>query len=109
MRIADRHGRPLSEVLSDYPAWELPFWASWYSHELSDGHRTEIAVARLTRNFIAANSKKGHQPPDLEDLVIGDWWAEKNRESALRADDDAITRAFRQAGFRVVVNDPKER
>lgn len=97
MRLADRHGRPLSEVLSDYPEWELPFWASWMAREPDSGRRVEIMVAKLLRTFISANSKKHHKPPDLEDLVIPDWWAEKNHRLSARRDVDALINAFSES------------
>lgn len=104
MRIADRHGRPLSEVLSEYPAWELPYWASWFAHEPDAGRRVEIAVAQLTRNFIAANSKKGHKPPKIADLIVPDWWAEHNHKRAAQDDIRTLTEAFSDAGIPIKIN-----
>lgn len=107
MRIADRLGRPLSYVLSEIPEWEIPYWASWCAREPDAGRRVELAVATLTRNFIAANSKKGHRPPDLSDLVLPDWYVDHNHQKAVKADDDALTRAFSQAGIRVITKQPR--
>ncbi len=99
MRIADRHGRPLSEVLSEYPEWELPYWSAWYAHEPSDGLRAEYAVAQLTRNFIAANSKKGHSPPAISDLLLPDWWLQNNQKLAAKKDMDTLIAAFSESGI----------
>jgi len=102
MRVADRLGRPLSYVLSEIPDWELPYWQSWCAREPDAGRRVEFAVAQLTRNFIAANSKKGHRPPDLSDLVVPDWYLERNHQKAVEADSDTFTQAFAKAGLRVI-------
>ena len=102
MRIADRHGKPLTQVLSEYPESELPYWASWYSREPSDGQRIEFAVARFLSQYIAVHSKKGHAAPKPHELITPDWWAEHNRSKAINADNDAITQAFAEAGYRVI-------
>lgn len=103
MRIADRHGRPLSEVLSEYPAWELPYWASWLAREPDAGRRVEIAVAQLHRSFISANSKKGHKPPKIHELLVPDWWADNNKRRAAQKDIFTLTEAFTDAGIPVII------
>lgn len=102
MRIAGHLGRPLSHVLSEVPDRELAYWAAWFAHEPSDGQRVEYAIAQLTRNFIAANSKKGHKPPSISDLLMPDWWIENNRKRAARRDSDNLENVFREAGLRII-------
>lgn len=103
MKIADRHGRPLSEVLSEYPEWELPFWDSYYTREPDAGRRVEFIVARLLSTFIAVNSKKGHKPPRPSDLVIPDWWAENIPRLAAQADVDELVELFSSSGIPIKV------
>jgi hypothetical protein len=104
MKLADRHGRPLSQVLSEYEEWELPYWASWFAHEPSDGKRVEIAIAQLTRNFIASNLKKGRKPPKIDELLIPDWWIENNKRAAARRDINTLTQAFVDSGIPIKIN-----
>lgn len=109
MRVADRHGRSLSEVL-DYPAWELPYWAAWISHEPTDGQRIEFAVARFMCQWTAAHMKKGKAPPKPKDFVIRDYWteqAELDKARAAKRDVDAMIAELKDAGIRVINATPE--
>ena len=104
MRLADRHGLPLSRVMSEYPAWELPYWAVWMSREPSDGRRIEWAVASLHSTFVSVNSKKGASVPKAQELVIPDYWFERHEKARLvksKADASALIQAFAKAGCEI--------
>lgn len=107
MKLADRHGRPVSQVLSEYPGWELNYWAAWMAREPSDGRRVEFAVAHLHSTTIGINSKKGHKVPKAQDLVIPDYWAEQaeiEHQKAAQQDAHEITRMLMRSGVHVDVN-----
>lgn len=111
MRLADRHGRPLSQVASEYPAWELPYWSVWMARTPSDGQRAEIAVARLHQSWLSAHQKKGQQAPPIERLLMPDYWAEHDRKvQRQRAQEDAsaLTQMFASAGVEVVHRKPTD-
>lgn len=108
MRLADRHSRPLSEVLSDYPAWELPYWAVWLSREPTDGQRVEYAVAQFFSNWLSANSKKGARVPQAHELVMRDYWQERaleNQRIAAKRDTNLIIAEFARAGASIKQQD----
>lgn len=111
MRLADRHGKPLSQVAEEYPAWELPYWSVWMAHTPTDGQRVEIAVARLHSQWLGAHMKKGKQPPPPQDLLLPDYWLEHDRRVHLRRSQDdisALTQAFAQAGVEIVHRKPSD-
>lgn len=111
MRIADRHGRPLSQVASEYPAWELPYWSVWMARTPSDGQRAEVAVARLHQSWLSAHQKKGHQAPPIERLLMPDYWVEHDRrvqDKRAKHDVDVMAKVFKQAGIDVVVRNPND-
>ena len=108
MRLADRHGQPLSQVLSDYPAWELPYWAVWISREPTDGQRVEFAVARFMTQWLHANSKKGARVPQAHELVMPDYWnehAQKEQRAAAKQDVSLLVAEFARAGHAVKKRD----
>lgn len=104
MMLADRHGRPVSEIASEYPDWEIEYWAAWLSREPSDGVRVERAVAYLHSTFIGVNSKKGSTVPKPHELSIPNYWLEKaeaNRLAKSKEDANALAQAFKDAGCEV--------
>lgn len=110
MRVADRHGRPLSEVL-EYPAWEMPYWASWYSREPSDGQRAEFAVARFMCSWLGAHTEKGKPKPKVSDCVMEDYWenkAERDRKTAAKRDFQMMVQELKDAGLNVIERKPGE-
>lgn len=107
MRLADRHGRPLSQVL-DYPAWEMPYWASWITREPSDGHRIEYAVARFFSQWLHANSKKGARIPQAHELTLPDFWSEhalQAHRASAKKDVNAIVAEFARSGHTIKKRD----
>lgn len=112
MRLADRHGKPLSQVASEYPAWELPYWSVWMARTPSDGQRVEIAVARLHQSWLSAHSKKGQQAPPIERLLLDDYWVEHDRRvQRKRAQEDvsSLTQMFAQAGIEIINRKPSDK
>ena len=108
MMMADRHGRPLSEIASEYSEWEIPYWAAWYSREPTDGRRIEFAISRLHANWLGTHMKKGHKPPKPQDLVIPDYWtaeAKRKKQADAKSDADYLVAMFRGAGCTVNVKD----
>lgn len=102
MRLADRHGQPLSKILSDYPAWELPYWAVWIAREPTDGQRVEYAVARFFSQWLHANSKKGAAIPPAHELVLQDYWQERqSQKDAAKKDANIIIAEFARTGHSV--------
>lgn len=100
MRLADRHGKPLSQVL-DYPAWELSYWAAWMAREPTDGQRVEFSIANFFSKWLSANSKKGARVPEARDLILPDYWsqkAEQAHQASAALDVKAIVSEFARAG-----------
>ena len=100
MRLADRHGKPLSQVL-DYPAWELPYWHVWMAREPTDGQRTEYAIANFFSKWLSANSKKGARIPQPHELMLPDYWNQKagqEHQAAAEQDVKAIMAEFARSG-----------
>lgn len=111
MQIADRHGKSMSQVASDYPAWELPYWAVWLARVPDDGKRVEVAVARLACNWSNAHRKKGAPMSKPEDHMLKDYFAEKDAAIIrARSKDDitAMTNVFMQSGLSIVVKNQEE-
>ena len=104
MRVADRHGRSLSEVLSEYPDWEMSYWASYYAREPDSGRRVEYMLARFLSTYLSAHSKKGHQPPKPADLFLPDWYRENHQPTASRDDVNMLIELFSESGIPVRVN-----
>ena len=99
MKLADRHGRPLSEVL-DYPAWELPFWAVWMAREPDEGRRVESIFARFFSAYLSAHSKKGKSVPKPAELVWPDYWQETNSKQS--EETKALLKLFADSGLTLV-------
>lgn len=108
--MADRHGQPLSFVLENYPAWELPYWAAWYSREPTDGQRVEFAVARFMCSWASAHTEKGKPKPKVSDYLIKDYWEEKaevNRKAAGRRDFQMMVDELKSAGMNIIERKPE--
>lgn len=104
MKLADRHGRPLSQVMSEYPAWELPYWAVWMSRVPSEGDRLEWQLACFRSQWMSANSKKGANVPKPHELVMVDWFTQKHEAVAKKKQQDdisAMIQAFSSVGLSV--------
>ena len=87
MRLADRHGKPLSQVAVEYPDWELAYWSVWFEVEPTDGERVELAIARFFQSWISGHIEKGKPVPKLQDLMLSSHWAKQaeDPEALLRA------------------------
>lgn len=97
MRVADRHGRPLSEVLA-YPSWELAYWSVWMSREPDDGARVERILAIFLSQWTGAHIKKGAKPPSPQDLMWPDYWSEQNEKERKKRDVRMMIEQFSAAG-----------
>jgi len=99
MRVADRHGRPLSQVLSEYPDWEMSYWAAWGHREPTDGAKVEAILARFFSSWIGAHSKKGRKIPSPSELVYPSYWCEQRKSD--NSDSNAITSALMRSGVKI--------
>lgn len=104
MRLADRHGRPLSRVLAEYPAWELRYWQVWMAREPLPGHRVEYVLAQIAANHVNMNRKKGASPLKPADFMIPDYWqqlADQEHQANAKSDSDMITRMFVKSNAKI--------
>jgi len=109
MRLAVKDGKPLSYVLSEYPAWELNYWKAWYSYEPTDGQRVERISAHLTALTANLHRSKGQKPMEPSGLMMPDLWLEKNKAVELEKETDIemMIREFKAAGFAVNTRKPE--
>lgn len=111
MRLADRHGKPLSQVASEYPAWEIPYWSTWLAHTPTGEQRIEFQLAAFRSEWLSAHSKKGAKVPTPDKLLLPDFWDEQDRRAHLRktkSDVSTIAGVFKQAGLSVIEAKPNE-
>lgn len=97
MRLADRHGRPLSQVLAEYEDWEIPYWQLWMDREPLPGRRVEYVAAQIASNHANMHRKKGARAVKPVDFMIPDYWhqlAEQEHQAKAKSDSDMITRMF---------------
>ena len=110
MRLADRHGRPLSQVMSEYPAWELGYWASWMRRVPTGDNRVEWQLACFRSQWMSANLKKGHKPPSPQELLLPDWFqnqADIATKKAAKRDIDLMVSEFAKSGTAVQYPEPE--
>lgn len=107
MRLADRHGRPLSEVMA-YSSWEMAYWSVWMSREPADGRRVEWILATFLSQWMGAHMKKGHKPPKPHELIVPDYWAQRNERQANKRNIEALIESFSDAGIPVKFNNPEK-
>lgn len=103
MRLADRHGRPLSQVLAEYPEWEIGFWRVWMAREPSPGQRVEHVNAQIAAIYRNTHLKKGARSSKPMDFMIPDYWAQQDEKS----DCDALIGIFSDAGCQVKFKEPE--
>lgn len=96
--MADRHGKSISQVAAEYPAWELPYWSVWLDREPTDGRRIELLLARFLQNYLGAHAKKGKKPPTLDKLIQPSFWSERGQ--ALDQEDQLRSAAKRVQALR---------
>lgn len=76
MRLAERLGVSLKQLLSDYTRKELDLWVAWIAKEPSDGQKIEYALANLTMLTFNINSEKQNHRTANDFIYKADWTPE---------------------------------
>lgn len=97
MKLADRHGKPLSQVLAEYPAWELPYWQTYYALDPPPEEKLELIVAKGICLYANANSGKGKRKHTPSDYMYPDMFKKLQEQD----NNDTIRHAFAKAGLEI--------
>lgn len=70
--LADRHQKTFTEVLTTYPAWEIPYWQVQCSKEVNQtGKSTEIILAQIL-SYLERYFTKSKRT--IDDIIISEKW-----------------------------------
>jgi hypothetical protein len=79
----------------------MSYWSVWMSREPSDGVRVERMLAMFMSQYMGAHMKKGHTAPKPHELMLPDYWAERDEQQKRKKDVRTLVEQFTAAGVPV--------
>ena len=90
--------------MSDYPAWELPYWQIWDAREPSGAQRLEHLLTNVALIWINGHRQKGAKRLMSKDVIHPDLWDQARHQGEM----NDIRQMFAEAGISVIQTQPEE-